>query len=133
MPQKEFAVHSGLGLRFDRDLEQGKETARMDKVSQALAMFGMKAVPGRMNIESSILRMVKIKVQIEVFLHPAMMVFVKEGFILPLHHDCGSFVGNGSTVMGKEEHEAERAFPCNGNISSRYLAVFTLIHVSTLY
>jgi hypothetical protein len=81
----------------------------------------------------NILRMVKIEVQIEVFLHPAMMVFVKEGFIPPLHHDCGSFVGNDSTVMGKEEHEPERAFPCNGNISSRYLAVFTLIHVSTLY
>ena len=80
-----------------------------------------------------ILSMVKIEVQIEVFLHPAMMVFVKEGLILPLHHDCGSFVGNGSTAMGKEEHEPERAFPCNGNISSRYLAVFTLIHASTLY
>ena len=48
MPQKEFAVHSGLGLRFDRDLEQGKETVRMDKVNQALAMFGMEAVPGKM-------------------------------------------------------------------------------------
>ena len=32
-----------------RDLEQGKETVRMDKVNQALAMFGMKAVPGRMD------------------------------------------------------------------------------------
>lgn len=61
-----------------------------------------------------------------------MMVFVKEGFILPLHHDCGSFVVNGSTVMEKEKHEPERAFPCNGNISSRYLAVFTLIHASSL-
>jgi len=28
-------------------LEQGKETVRMDKVNQALAMFGMVAVPGR--------------------------------------------------------------------------------------
>ena len=39
--------HSGLGLRFVRKLEQGKETVRMDKVNQALAMFGMEAVPGR--------------------------------------------------------------------------------------
>ena len=36
-----------LGLSFVRELEQGKETVRMDKVNQALAMFGMKAVPGR--------------------------------------------------------------------------------------
>ena len=47
LTQEEFALHSGLGLRFIRELEQGKETVRMDKVNQALAMFGMKAVPGR--------------------------------------------------------------------------------------
>lgn len=49
LTQEEFAMRSGLGLRFVRDLEQGKETVRMDKVNQALAMFGMKAVPGRMD------------------------------------------------------------------------------------
>lgn len=47
MTQKEFALRSGLGLRFVRDLEQGKETVRMDKVNQALHMFGMEAVPGK--------------------------------------------------------------------------------------
>lgn len=47
LTQAEFALRSGLGLRFVRELEQGKETVRMDKVNQALAMFGMKAVPGR--------------------------------------------------------------------------------------
>ena len=47
LTQEEFAIRSGLGLRFVRDLEQGKETVRMDKVNEALAMFGMEAVPGR--------------------------------------------------------------------------------------
>ena len=47
LTQEEFAMRSGLGLRFVRDLEQGKETVRMDKVNQALGMFGMEAVPGR--------------------------------------------------------------------------------------
>ncbi|MFA7673703.1 MAG: helix-turn-helix transcriptional regulator [Clostridia bacterium] len=47
LTQEEFAIRSGLGLRFIRELEQGKETVRMDKVNQALAMFGMAAVPGR--------------------------------------------------------------------------------------
>ena len=47
LTQEEFAMRSGLGLRFVRELEQGKETVRMDKVNQALAMFDMKAVPGR--------------------------------------------------------------------------------------
>ncbi len=48
LTQEEFALRSGLGLRFIRELEQGKETVRLDKVNQALFMFGMEAVPGRM-------------------------------------------------------------------------------------
>ena len=47
LTQEEFAIRTGLGLRFVRELEQGKETVRMDKVNEALAMFGMEAVPGR--------------------------------------------------------------------------------------
>ena len=47
LTQAEFAMRSGLGIRFVRELEQGKETVRMDKVNQALSMFGMEAVPGR--------------------------------------------------------------------------------------
>lgn len=46
LTQEEFAMRSGLGLRFVRELEQGKETVRLDKVNQALAMFGKQAVPG---------------------------------------------------------------------------------------
>ena len=46
LTQEEFAMRSGLGLRFVRELEQGKETVRLDKVNQALAMFGMETVPG---------------------------------------------------------------------------------------
>lgn len=51
LTQEEFAMRSGLGLRFVRDLEQGKKTVRMDKVNQALAMFGMEAVPGKTDDE----------------------------------------------------------------------------------
>ena len=51
LTQEEFALRSGLGLRFVRELEQGKQTVRMDKVNQALAMFGMVAVPGRIEKE----------------------------------------------------------------------------------
>ena len=42
LTQEEFAIHSGLGLRFVRELEQGKETVRMDKVNQAISVsFGL--------------------------------------------------------------------------------------------
>lgn len=47
LTQEEFAMRSGLGIRFIRELEQGKETVRMDKVNIALGMFGMEAVPGK--------------------------------------------------------------------------------------
>ena len=52
LTQEEFALRSGLGLRFVRDLEQGKKTVRMDKVNQALSMFGMEAVPGEIRKRS---------------------------------------------------------------------------------
>lgn len=47
LTQEEFAMRAGLGLRFVRELEQGKKTVRMDKVNVALSMFGMEAVPGK--------------------------------------------------------------------------------------
>lgn len=46
LTQEEFAMRAGLGLRFIRELEQGKETVSLDKVNQTLAMFGKEAVPG---------------------------------------------------------------------------------------
>ena len=47
LTQEELAERAGVGLRFIRDLEQGKESLRLDKVNQVLALFGMKMVPGR--------------------------------------------------------------------------------------
>ncbi len=47
LTQQEFALRSGLGLRFVRELEQGKETVRMDKVNTALAMFNAEAIAGK--------------------------------------------------------------------------------------
>jgi y4mF family transcriptional regulator len=50
MTQEELAAKAGVGLRFIRDLEQGKETLRMDKVNQVLALFGYQIVPGTQKI-----------------------------------------------------------------------------------
>jgi y4mF family transcriptional regulator len=38
--QLQLAEKSGVGLRFIRDMEQGKTSLRMDKVNQVLMMFG---------------------------------------------------------------------------------------------
>ena len=40
LTQTELAAKAGVGLRFIRDLEQGKETIRLDKVNQVLQLFG---------------------------------------------------------------------------------------------
>jgi y4mF family transcriptional regulator len=45
LTQPELAEKAGVGLRFVRDLEQGKETLRLDKVNQVLKMFGYEVGP----------------------------------------------------------------------------------------
>lgn len=45
LTQPELAEKAGVGLRFIRDLEQGKETLRLDKVNQVLRMFGYEVGP----------------------------------------------------------------------------------------
>ena len=40
LDQVEFAKRAGVGLRFLRELEQGKATVRVDKVSHVLDFLG---------------------------------------------------------------------------------------------
>lgn len=40
LTQEELAFKSGVGLRFMRELEQGKTTLRLDKINQVLRLFG---------------------------------------------------------------------------------------------
>ncbi len=40
LTQPELSEKAGVGLRFVRELEQGKETLRLDKVNQVLQLFG---------------------------------------------------------------------------------------------
>ena len=42
LTQVDLSEKSGVGLRFVRELEQGKETLRLDKVNQVLNLFGAK-------------------------------------------------------------------------------------------
>lgn len=45
LTQPGLADRSGVGLRFIRDLEQGKKSVRVDKVNQVLALFGHHLAP----------------------------------------------------------------------------------------
>ena len=45
LTQVDLAAKSGVGLRFVRELEQRKETLRLDKVNQVLLLFGQEIGP----------------------------------------------------------------------------------------
>jgi y4mF family transcriptional regulator len=49
LTQPELAEKAGVGLRFVRELEQGKKTLRLDKVNQVLKLFGYELGPVRLN------------------------------------------------------------------------------------
>jgi y4mF family transcriptional regulator len=40
LTQPDLAERAGVGLRFVRELEQGKQSVRLDKVNQVLDLFG---------------------------------------------------------------------------------------------
>ena len=44
LTQEDLSLKSGLGLRFVRDLEQGKESLRLDKVNQLLDFFNYEVI-----------------------------------------------------------------------------------------
>ena len=53
LTQEELSLKSGVGLRFVRDLEQGKETLRLDKVNQLLDFFNYEMVATKYSTKSS--------------------------------------------------------------------------------
>ena len=52
LTQVDLADKSGVGLRFVRDLEQGKQTLRMDKVNQVLSLFGRLVGPVEVDVKT---------------------------------------------------------------------------------
>lgn len=49
LTQSALAAKAGVGLRFIRDIEQGKITLKMDKVNQVLKLFGHELGPIPLN------------------------------------------------------------------------------------
>lgn len=49
MNQEDLSYAAGVGLRFVRELEQGKSTLRIDKVNQVLNLFGHELGPVETN------------------------------------------------------------------------------------
>jgi y4mF family transcriptional regulator len=49
--QKELSVKAGVGIRFIRELEQGKTSLQLDKVEQVLHLFGFQLTPCKQQID----------------------------------------------------------------------------------
>ena len=50
LTQVALSERAGVGLRFIREMEQGKETLQMNKVNQVLKLFGEELLPGKISI-----------------------------------------------------------------------------------
>jgi y4mF family transcriptional regulator len=51
LTQRDLADRAGVGLRFIRELEQGKTSLRLDKVNQVLGLFGRRMEPVAFHME----------------------------------------------------------------------------------
>ena len=51
LTQEELSLKAGVGLRFIRELEQGKKTLRMNKINLVLSLFGHELSPTKINKE----------------------------------------------------------------------------------
>lgn len=49
LTQEELSAKAGVGLRFVRELERGKNTLQMNKVNQVLKLFGYELGPVEMD------------------------------------------------------------------------------------
>ena len=54
LTQRDLADRAGVGLRFIRELEQGKPSLRIDKVNQVLALFGHRLSPAMTDRDAEI-------------------------------------------------------------------------------
>lgn len=51
LTQEELANKAGVGIRFIRELERGKETLQLDKVNQVLSLFGYSISPTKQQLD----------------------------------------------------------------------------------
>ena len=51
LTQEELSIKAGVGIRFIRELEQGKKTVQLDKVDQVIKLFGFELIPGKQQLD----------------------------------------------------------------------------------
>lgn len=49
LKQEDLALYTGVSTKFISQLENGKETLKLDKINQVLAIFDSELIPSRKN------------------------------------------------------------------------------------
>lgn len=49
LKQEDLALYAGVSTKFISQLENGKETLKLDKINQVLAIFDSELIPSRKN------------------------------------------------------------------------------------
>lgn len=52
LTQEELALKAGVGIRFIREMEQGKKSLQFDKIEQVLSLFGFQLTPEKQQIDA---------------------------------------------------------------------------------
>lgn len=52
LTQEELARKAGVGIRFIREMEQGKQTLQSDKINQVLSLFGFGLTPCKLQMDA---------------------------------------------------------------------------------
>jgi y4mF family transcriptional regulator len=110
MTQAELAQRAGVGLRFIRDLEQGKETLRLDKVNQVLQLFGYNLNPGSMRKKDAfeiVMNNVNVNVQLRLKNKTVLTGVILEEIYDHNEITAWKFVANKNLIAYRETNNPE--------------------------
>ena len=119
LTQEEFAKKAGVGIRFVREMEQGKETLQLNKVNQVLALFGFCMSPTRIEIDPyDIALNLKNDIRFRYFNKPVKIILKnrieKYGFIIDEIFDFNDkkisgwkFISNNNALKYKNDKNAQ--------------------------
>lgn len=91
LTQEELANKAGVGIRFIRELEQGKQTLQLDKVDQVLSLFGYVVSPTKLGVDPYFISLNLVNKAVKITLNN---LIIKYGIIIKELFD-----NNGSDII----------------------------------
>jgi len=109
LTQEDLANKAGVGIRFIREAEQGKQTLQLDKVNQVLSLFGFCVSPTKIHIDPYFIFWTFLNKAVKITLNNKI---VKYGMIIKELFDSNGnsivawkFVSNNNVIRYKENED----------------------------